>query len=96
MIKVKNLNPTPHYNCACGTWLKHWQKFSTLKAPICAAANCVEKATVGTHIQKADSADIAWYVVPFCEQHSQSTAEMQIADNYKLVIASPQHTCERW
>lgn len=96
MIKVKNVNPNPHYNCACGNWLKHWEKFGTKKAPHCAAANCTEKATTGAHVQKANSNDENVYVLPLCPNHAQANGELDVWEGYKLVSAIAEQTCDRW
>ena len=96
MIKVKNVNSAPHYNCACGNWLKHWEKFSTQKTPHCAVADCNAPATCGTHAQKADSEDENLYVIPLCDSHAAVTGELQIREGYKLVSANINQTCERW
>jgi len=96
MIKIKNITPTPHYGCTCGTWLKHWEKFSGKKSPQCAANGCNTTATLGAHIQKTVSEDGAWYVLPLCEAHSEIVSEIEISAEYKLVSADTNLTCERW
>lgn len=96
MLKVKNINPTPHYNCNCGNWLKHWEKFGTKKTPQCAVPGCEAKAAVGAHVQKAESTDEEWYVVPLCPEHATDSQELEIWEGYKLVTANVEQTCERW
>ncbi len=96
MTIIKNVNPSPHYNCNCGTWLKHWQKFSPVKTTGCAAANCQTPATLGAHVQLSNSYDEAMYVIPLCEEHGSVTVKLEIAGSYKLVPADRALTCERW
>ncbi len=96
MIEIKNLNPNPHYSCACGSWLKHWEKFSMNKEPACAVANCTSCASVGTHVQLADSTDENWYVLPLCNEHAASTENLVVWKRYKLVPANTDLTCDRW
>ncbi len=95
-MKVKNITALPHYGCGCGTWLKHWEKFSAKKSAQCAVPDCNTVAAVGAHIQKANTDDEAWYVVPLCQTHSESVDEMEISAEYKLVPADTNLTCERW
>jgi hypothetical protein len=95
-MKVKNINPAPHYNCNCGNWLKHWEKFGTKKAPHCAVPGCEAAATLGAHMQKADSTEEDWYVAPLCQEHSTAIGELEIWEGYKLVSANVELTCERW
>ena len=28
-MKVTNINGTSEYDCSCGSWLKHWEKFNS-------------------------------------------------------------------
>lgn len=83
-------------NCACGNWLKHWERFSSVKSPCCAADGCNLPATNGAHIQKAESEDMDWYVIPLCKQHGENEQELIIDDEHKLVSANVSLTCERW
>lgn len=96
MLKIKNINTFIHYNCVCGTWLKHWEKFSGKKAPLCAVPGCNTLGTNGAHVQKAESTDESWYVLPLCEQHGAIKNELEVSADYKLVPASTELTCERW
>ena len=36
-MKVKNLNGTSQRTCKCGSWLKHWEKFSGRSAELVSA-----------------------------------------------------------
>lgn len=96
MTKVKNINGTSQNKCSCGSWLKHWEKFSGLKANYCGEKSCMEiNDLVGAHVQKADSDDNKWYIIPFCKTHNASTEELEIYSDYTLVSANKSKTCEK-
>ncbi len=63
---VKNLNGTSNNRVPCGytSWLDFWEKKSGKKARECAC--CYKNAEVGAHVQKANSDDRSWYIVPLC------------------------------
>lgn len=84
-MKIKNINGTSHNTCSCGSWLKHWEKFSGLTATYCNEVKCRNKDLVGAHIQKANSTDNDWYILPLCNFHNQSSGELEVTDSYKLV-----------
>jgi hypothetical protein len=94
-VKIKNINGTSQTTCACGSWLKHWQKFSGQTGTYCPATTCENKDLVGAHVQKANSPDNKWYIYPLCSAHNQSTGELEVADYYKLVSANKKETCEK-
>lgn len=64
--KVKNLNGTSDNRVPYGydSWLDFWEKKSGKKAKEC--AHCSNGAQVGAHVQKADSNDRSWHIVPLC------------------------------
>lgn len=95
MAKVKNINGTSDTNCKCGSWLKHWEKFSGQTTQYCTETKCVNTDLVGAHVQKADSADNNWYIIPLCNSHNQSTGTLEVSDSYKLVSANKKETCEK-
>lgn len=95
-MKIKNINGTSDTTCACGSWLKHWEKFSGQTAPsFCPATSCLKKDLVGAHVQKADSSDAKWYIYPLCSAHNQSTGTLEVLGTYKLVSANKKETCEK-
>jgi len=106
-MQIKNINGTSDTTCACGSWLKHWEKFSGMSAPTyCPSTSsldrfsktCVNKDLVGAHVQKADSSDNKWYIYPLCSAHNQFKGVLEVSASYKLVSANKQETCEknRW
>jgi hypothetical protein len=96
-MKIKNINGTSQTTCACGSWLKHWEKFSGQSTAYCqvSSPNCMNKDLVGAHVQKSDSSDEKWYIYPLCSAHNQSTGVLEVSDSYKLVSANKKETCEK-
>lgn len=93
MARVKNINGTSDRDCACGSWLKHWENFSGDKAYYCSELNCFDKDLVGAHVQKANSNDDYWYIVPLCRLHNAHRGELDV--NQQLVSANRSKTCEK-
>ena len=94
-MKIKNINGTSQTTCSCGSWLKHWGKFSGQIITYCPVKNCLDKNLVGAHVQKANSSDNKWYIYPLCNSHNQSTGELEVLDIFKLVSANKKETCEK-
>lgn len=93
-MKVKNINGTMARECACGSWLDHWQTFSRLSLTFCPVDDCTNLSDVGAHVQKDDPTDDGWYVVPLCSAHNaQVGASVVIAYWIKLVSADVAETC---
>jgi len=95
MSKVKNINGTSQNICSCGSWLQHWGNFSNQTTKYCIEKSCINKDLVGAHIQKANSTDQNWYIIPLCKTHNASTEEIEISDSYKLVSANKNLSCEK-
>lgn len=94
-MKLKNINGTSQNVCSCGSWLKHWEKFSGQAVTFCPVEKCLNKDLVGAHVQKTDSSDSKWYIFPLCNAHNKATEELEVSDSYKLVSANKKETCER-
>ncbi len=92
MARVKNINGTSQYACSCGSWLKHWEKISKEKSNYCSEATCINKASVGSHVQKVSVYDSSWYIVPLCDSHNKSSGNLDIR-NTTLISASKSKTC---
>ena len=92
-MKVENIDGTRDNNCKCGSWLEHWNKFSNEEIHHCQASGCTDAVKYGAHVQKADSHDRNWYIVPLCEMHSHSTYHVDIIVGTPLVSADPNETC---
>lgn len=92
---VTNINGTSDNKCGCGSWLEHWKKVGGEGLPsYCAEKTCTRKPEVGAHVQKLNSADKAWYIVPFCQEHNGQTGKsIEIVDSVRLVSANVGDTC---
>lgn len=96
-MKVRNINGTSDTTCKCGSWLKHWEKYSGQPKPtFCPAGTCIKTDIVGAHVQKGGgSTDQKWYIYPLCSAHNKHVGELDVSDNYKLVSANKKETCDR-
>lgn len=93
-MKIKNINGTTDNACKCGSWLKHWEKFSNQSTGFCQAEQCTRTDVVGAHVQKGgSSSDQKWYIYPLCKEHNQYKDELEVSDTYKLVSANVNETC---
>ena len=96
MVKITNINGTSDTACKCGSWLNHWKNFSGQIIPtFCPIYLCYNKELVGAHVQKANSTDNNWYIVPLCNEHNRSKSDLEISTDIKLVSANKKETCER-
>lgn len=93
-MKVKNIKGTSDNTCNCGSWLEHWRKFSVKKKlpTFCSEKSCGEAPAVGAHVQKDNSNDNSWYIVPLCNAHNKKTASLDLKD-VELVSANVKETC---
>ncbi len=96
-MKIRNINGTSQTTCKCGSWLKHWEKFSGQSVTYCpiSSPNCLHTDLVGAHVQKADSTDNKWYIYPLFSAHNQSTGTLEVNESYKFVSANKKETCEK-
>lgn len=92
-MKVKNINGTSQHKCACGSWLKHWHRFSGQSATICRAKGCTRNDLVGAHVQKNVTYDYSWYIVPFCNKHNKSSLKVELVNGTKLIEARKTTNC---
>lgn len=94
MAKVKNINGTSQSTCKCGSWYAHWRKFSGYDLTYCSVISCTKKERVGAHVQKANSTDNNWYIVPLCSSHNKSSGTLDIGST-TLVSANKSLTCDK-
>ena len=91
---VRNISGTADYACSCGSWLKHWEKYSGQNLPTyCPEKNCLNKVLVGAHVQKDSILDNSWYIIPLCQEHNKSAKSLEVANYIKLVSANRSGTC---
>lgn len=95
-MKVRNVNGTSQNTCDCGSWLKHWETVVGRQAPkYCSELKCRQTAEVGAHVQKDDSDDQGWYIIPLCKTHNQAGGSIEIGNSVVLVSANVSNTCAR-
>jgi hypothetical protein len=93
-MRIRNINGTGQKKCSCGSWLKHWKKFSGQSASFCPVMNCLEMDLVGAHVQKDDPADKNWYIFPLCGKHNAAKRQsLEVSDAYEFVSANVSKTC---
>jgi len=78
-LTIKNVTVDTSIPCMFPNWLEHWRKFSVLAMPIhCPESACREKPEVGALVQKSNSPDAHWYVMPLCKKHSLATDPLEV------------------
>jgi len=93
-MKVRNINGTSDNTCKCRSWINHWEKYAEKTATMCSATACfISKDLVGAHVQKDDSNNKSWYIIPFCEHHNKKTEEIEVWSSTILVSANVNETC---
>ena len=94
-MRVTNINGTSQNTCNCGSWLEHWKKFSGQAIPShCPVMSCLQKPEVGAHVQKDNSTDRSWYIIPLCKTHNAETGKsLDVTDSIAFVSANVSQTC---
>lgn len=64
-----NAKDTSNLECPCGTWRKHWKKYSNGKPwpTRCSVLGCNNLAEDGAHVYHSDNPDELW-IVPLCRE----------------------------
>ena len=93
-MKVNNINGTSSNTCKCGSWLKHWVKYSNASLPVyCVESTCTNAPEVGAHVQKDGSTDRSWYIIPLCKTHNAKTNQSLTVGSVTFVSANVSNTC---
>jgi hypothetical protein len=101
-ILVINLKGTSWKNCSCGSWIKHWEKFSGEIADECSVEGCNEPAVLGAHIKfhdtlvkPKDGEDLSnkHFIVPMCYSHNNQTVVLTLKKGVIIVKANKSETC---
>ncbi|MBP4049711.1 hypothetical protein J9978_09380 [Chromobacterium violaceum] len=99
-VTVTNANGTADRKCSnCGTWLEHWEKYSTYTAGKCSISDCNNSAEVGAHVLRphAENEDYKThpYIIPMCKTHNGkgSEDEMKTKGGVEFVWANVKETC---
>ncbi|HVW21587.1 MAG TPA: hypothetical protein VHC86_10255 [Opitutaceae bacterium] len=94
-MRVKNVPTGIPRICACGSWLRHWERFSGQRTSYCAEITCYRQDLAGAVVTKASGYDASPYVLPLCAAHRGAAVELTVSDNFVLVSADPEETCGR-
>lgn len=80
-MRVKNVNGSGRFSAPAGyrSWLDYWEKKTGSKAFFCSASNCFSSNLVGAHVQKANSTDNRWYIIPLCSSCNQRTDTFEVS-----------------
>ena len=95
-MKVTNINGTSDNTCLCGSWLKHWENYNSAgqSKPILCPACGIHLVEVGAHVQKYNSSDEKWYIVPLCKScNNKSSNTILDVGSCALAPASRASTC---
>jgi hypothetical protein len=60
---------------------------------MCPEKTCRRTDLVGAHVQRADSSDKNWYILPLCSEHNKSTSTIELYNEPTLVSANVSETC---
>jgi len=75
-MRVKNVNGSSRFPAPAGysSWLDYWNQNASHRAFRCGATDCHHRGDlVGAHVQKANSTDQKWYIVPLCASCNHRT-----------------------
>lgn len=80
-MRVKNVNGSGRFSAPVGyrSWLDYWEKKTDSKAIFCSASNCFGGNLVGAHVQKANSTDNSWYIIPLCSSCNQRIDTFEVS-----------------
>jgi len=99
MPTITNINGTSETTttCKCGGWLKHWQNFSKQNVPrSCPVDACFRQDLTGAHVQLAYTIANKWFIIPLCNYHNQSQANLDVSHTITFVPANKSETCEKY
>lgn len=92
----KSIEGSGDNKCKCGSWKKHWEKFSGVEFPKkCSVDGCNAEAEDGSHMINTYDSD-RWWIVPTCHKcNTTYDKEMTLKDNTIIVSANRSITCEK-
>lgn len=91
-IKVKNVEGSSRFDApqGCDSWLDYWSKEKGRNPRYCAVDNGHNPELVGGHVQKVNSTDAKWYIVPLCVGCNQRTDVFEIEEDLLAPVPSNQ------
>ena len=80
-MKVKNVNGSSRFPAPTGynSWLDYWKAQTGKSVTYCSVDGCTGRDLVGAHVQKANSTDKCYYIVPLCRSCNQRTDEFEVS-----------------
>lgn len=95
-----NVKGSADYRCGCGSWIKHWEKFSGEDWPkSCSVKKCTKKASVGAHIQQRndEAGKNPTFIAPLCKDCNGKGADIEfdLVFGTVLVSANQSKTCKK-
>jgi hypothetical protein len=92
MLKALRVFPTPSTDN--DSWISYWESHKRLQCIDgryeCPACNqlVAKHRFVGAHVQKVNSADRKWYIIPICRPCNNRTDDFEVNENYLLKVPS--------
>lgn len=86
-VEVHNLNGTSDNDPApYDSWKDFWEEY---KGPFgkCSRIHCNNDAEYGCHVQKYQSSDRKWYIVPLCAGHNNSHEVFAVREDDLLAVS---------
>lgn len=84
---IRVMDHQPQDFCACGSWLKHWEKTTRQSIVDCPVLNCSNTDLQGVLVQMLGVSDQNSYICPLCGAHSRVGKTLEVSTLYGL--ASP-------
>ena len=87
MIKIINIKGTSDYSPdGFKSWISYWEHITGLTADTCMNVDCNNKTDlVGAHVQKYNSSDKFWRIVPLCKECNKKTEPFWVKQPLALI-----------
>ncbi len=89
-MRVKNVDGSSRFPKPAGfdSWLDYWEKQTGRSATNCSANSWCGRDLVGAHVQKVNSTDKCYYIVPLCRSCNQRNDEFEVDTNLLVPVPS--------
>jgi hypothetical protein len=80
-MKVKNVNGSSRFLAPLGysSWLDYWKVQSGKSVLFCSTTTCLGTDLVGGHVQKGNSTNRNYYIVPLCRSCNLRTDKFEVS-----------------
>jgi len=90
----KNKKGTAERACSCGTWKKHWIKFSGKAWPRdCSVSSCIRSPSLAAHVHNPSISGEK--IVPMCNSCNALQGIFILSKDATLVNACKSETCDK-